>query len=215
MSTTPRSSALVQRSAPELGQRCRTHLKSAIDSWRVDETSIKVRGIWMYRYRAVDSAGSTLEFLHNLIRDAAATEPVFQKELGAAYTVAPRVITVNKHAAYPKVFTHPKRGGVLPHPCDLRQVKYLNHLIEQDHRFIKRPAKPGMGCFSLERAWRTLWGYEAVHMIRKGQMRSVEKGSIKTHITFISSRFEVVAQAEQAGHSVSLATLQDFLQHNQ
>ncbi len=71
---------------------------------------------------------------------------------------APRVINVDKNAAYPKAIAELKAASLLPEQVELRQVKYLNNLIEQDHRFIKRLVKPGMGFFSFERAWRTLQG---------------------------------------------------------
>ena len=71
---------------------------------------------------------------------------------------APGVITVDKNAAYPKAITDLKAAGILPEGVELRQVKYLNNLVEQDHRFIKRLTKPGLGFFSLETAWRTRAG---------------------------------------------------------
>jgi transposase, IS6 family len=70
--------------------------------------------------------------------------------------VVPRVITVDKNAASPKALKELKAEGSIPEGCELRQVKYLNHIVEQDHRFIKRLVKPGLGFFSLETAWRTL-----------------------------------------------------------
>jgi transposase-like protein len=73
----------VQRYAPELEKRCRPHLKAAADSWRVDETYVKVKGAWMYLYRAVDSQGNTLEFLMSSTRDAQAAKRFFAKALGA------------------------------------------------------------------------------------------------------------------------------------
>jgi transposase-like protein len=72
------------------------------------------------------------------------------------------VITVDKNAAYPKAFHEMKAAGAIPTPCELRQSKYLNNLVEQDHRFIKRLVKPGMGFWPFETAWRTLQGYEAM-----------------------------------------------------
>jgi IS6 family transposase len=68
-----------------------------------------------------------------------------------------------------------KEEGDVPDNCKLRQVKYLNNIVEQDHRFIKRRVKPGRGFFPFESAWRTLQGYEIMNMVRKGQMRDVEK----------------------------------------
>jgi IS6 family transposase len=177
----------VQHFAPELDRRCRPHLKATTDSWRVDETSVKVKGAWMYLYRAVDSAGNTLEFLLSATRDTAAAKRFFAKALGAAHTLTPRVITVDNNAAYPKALTELKATGAMPAACELRQVKYLNNLIEQDHRFIKRLVKPGLGFGSFKTAWRTLQGYEVMHMIRKGQVNGVSKGGSQQQARFIAS----------------------------
>ena len=163
----------VQRYAPELEERCRPSLKTTNDSWRVDETYVKVKGMWMYLYRAVDSQGNTLEFRLSATRNAQAAKLFFVKALGASHTITPRVITVDKNAAYPKALTEMKVAETIPAACELRQSKYLNNLIEQDHRFIKRLVKPGMGFFSFSTAWQTLHGYEAMNMIRKGQMQGV------------------------------------------
>ena len=89
MSITPRSTALVQHDAPELEKRCRPHLKATNDSWRVDETSVKVKKAWMYLYRAVDSQGNTLEFLLSPTRDAQAAKHFFAKALAAPHTNTP------------------------------------------------------------------------------------------------------------------------------
>ena len=85
-----------------------------------------------------------------------------------------------------------KAAGMLPEEVELRQVKYLNNLIEQDHRFIKRLVKPGMGFFSFETAWRTLQGYEMMNMLRKGQVQKVKKGDTPSQAAFIARLFEVV-----------------------
>jgi transposase, IS6 family len=183
----------VQHYAPELEQRCRPHLKATTDAWRVDETYVKIKGIWMYLYRALDSKGATLEFLLSATRDAEAAKRFFLKALSAAHTTTPRVITVDKNAAYPKAVQELKAANAVPAGCELRQVKYLNNILEKDHRFIKRLVKLGLGFFSLATAWRTLQGYEAMNMIRKGQMQGVAKGSIKAQITFIASLFGVAA----------------------
>jgi transposase, IS6 family len=208
----------VQRYAPELEKRCRPHLKATNDSWRVDETYIKVKKVWLYLYRAVDSQGNTLEFLLSPTRDAQAAKRFFVKALhstaGSApqarpveeqaaqstapiepktTTSAPRVITVDKNAAYPKAIAELKASGALPEQVELRQVKYLNNLIEQDHRFIKRLVKPGMGFFSVETAERTLQGYEVMNMIRKGQVRGVGKADISGQVTFLAHLFGVAA----------------------
>jgi transposase-like protein len=86
-----------------------------------------------------------------------------------------------------------KATGDLAASCELRQSKYLNNLVEQDHRFIKRLVKPGLGFFSFETMWNTLQGYECINMLRKGQMRGVEKGNITEQISFIASLFGLIA----------------------
>jgi IS6 family transposase len=183
----------VQNYAPELEQRCRPHLKRTTDSWHVDEMYVKVKGVWMYLYRAVDSAGNTLEFLLSATRDTVAAKRFFSKALNAAHTVTPRVITVDKNAAYPKAYRELRAEGSVPESCELRPVKCLNNIVEQDHRFIKRLVKPGLGFFSFETAWRTLQGYEVMHLMRKGQVNGVVKGDITGQVTFIASLFGVAA----------------------
>jgi IS6 family transposase len=83
--------------------------------------------------------------------------------------------------------------GLLPEGSGLRQSKYLNNVIEQDHRFIKRRVKPGLGFFSFETEWQTLQGYEIMNMLRKGQIQRGEKGNIIDQIAFISDLFGVFA----------------------
>jgi len=182
----------VQHYAPELEKRCRPHLKTAMDSWCVDETYVKVKKVWQYLYRAVDAQGNTLEFFLSPKRDTQAAKRFFSKALNAYHTVPPRVITVDKNAAYPKAVKKLKIAGDLAASCELRQSKYLNNLIEQDHRFIKRLVKPGMGFFSFETAWGTLRGYEAMNMIRKGQMQGVNKGENLSQAMFIAELFGAV-----------------------
>ena len=81
----------------------------------------------------------------------------------------------------------------MPALCELCQSKYLNNVVEQDHRFIKRLVKLGMGFFSFETAWRTLQGFEVMNMIRKGQMHGVGKGNIVNQVMFIASLFGVAS----------------------
>ena len=179
-----------QKYTPELGQRCRPHLKQTNDSWRVDETYIKVKGQWMYLYRAVDSAGNTLEFLLSNTRDTLAAKRFFRKALGAPHIMTPRVINVDQNPAYPKAVAELKAEGQLPQGCQLRPVKYLNNLIDQEHRFIKRLVKVGLGFCSFLTAWRTLRGYETMHMIRKGQ---VQAGGLQAQVKFVNSLFGLAA----------------------
>ena len=141
----------------------------------------------------MDSEGQTVEFCFSAQRDALAAQSCFEKALGAAPTVTPRVINVDQNAAYPKAVETLKTNQQLPPDCELRQVKYLNNLIEQDHRCIKRRTRPGLGFFSFDTARRTLAGYETMNMIRKGQMKGAEKGDILAQIHLINNLFGIVA----------------------
>ena len=145
----------VQAYAPELDKRCRVHLKPTNDSWRVDETYIEVKGEWKYLYRAVDSEGNTLDFMLSAKRDATAAKRFFRKVMNAEHNQSPRVINVDKNAAYPKAIDELKAEEPLPKTSKLRPVKYLNNIVEQDHRFIKRLVNPGMGFGSFNTARRT------------------------------------------------------------
>jgi transposase-like protein len=183
----------VQAYAPEIDQRIRPHLKPTNDSWRVDETYVKVKGRWMYLYRAVDSTGQTLDFLLNATRCTRAAKRFFRKVLGRPHRTAPRVINVDQNAAYPGAIRDLQAAGLLPDTCERRPVKYLNNLIEQDHRFIKRRVKPGLGFGSYPTAWRTIQGYEAMHMIKKGQIEGIEKNNIQAQNQFIDDLFGLAA----------------------
>jgi IS6 family transposase len=113
--------------------------------------------------------------------------------LNGGHTDVPRVIKVDKNAAYPPALKELKVEGVLSEETELRQVKYLNHLIEQDHRFSKRRTKPELGFGSFNRARRTIQGYEAMNMVRKGQMKDAPKGDVMGQISFIHEIFGVAA----------------------
>jgi transposase-like protein len=179
----------VQRYAPELEKRCRPHLKPTNDSYRVDETYIKVKGQWKYLYRAVNSEGNTIDFLLCAKRDAQAAKRFFRKTLQASHTTSPRVINVDQNAVYPRAFEDLQEEDVLSRACQLRPCKYLNNIIEQDHRFIERLVRPGLGFWSFYSAWRTLRGYEIMNMIRKGQFRGAARGDIVSQNRLIAQAF--------------------------
>jgi IS6 family transposase len=159
----------VQRYAPELERRLRRHLKPTNDSWRVDETYVRVKGKWVYLYRAVDSSGATIDFLLSAKRDAATAQRFLTKALGGENHPEPRVINTDKYAAYPPAIVQLKDEGVLGENCQHRPVQYLNNVLEQDHRAIKCRVRASQHFRSFWCAWRTIAGYEAIHMIRKGQ----------------------------------------------
>ena len=158
-----------QRYAPEMERRLRSRLRPTNDSWRVDETYIRVKGKWVYLYRAVDSSGATIDFLLSAKRDAAAAERFLAKALGGENHPAPRVINTDEHAGYPPAIVRLKAEEALKENCRHRPVQYLNNVLEQDHRAIKGRIRASQHFRSFWGAWRTIAGYEAIHMIRKGQ----------------------------------------------
>ena len=183
----------VQRYAPELKRRVRAHLKPTNDSWKVDETYSKVRGKWLYLYRALDSAGNTIDFMLSPFRHTAAAEAFLRQVVKAQHATTPRVINVDGNPTYPLAFATLQEQGVLPSSCTLRPVKYLNNLIEQDHRFIKRSVQPGLGFKRFLSAWHTLDGYETINQIRKGQVEGTTKQDILSQNEFIARAFGLAA----------------------
>ena len=159
----------------------------------MDETYIEVKGEWKYLYRAVDSSGQTLDFMLSAKRNAKAVKRFFKKVFNASHTQPSRAINVDKHTAYHAAVGELKREGELPLSAKLRPNKYLNNLVEQDHRNIKRLVKPGLGFGSFQTAWRTLQGYEAMAMIRKGQIQGVGRNDITGQISFIHHIFGLTA----------------------
>jgi len=179
----------VQRYAPELDKRCRPQLKTTNDSYRVDETYIRIKKHWYYLYRAVDSTGATLDFMLSPTRDAGVAERFFRQVLQASHTRTPCVITVDKNAAYPPAFDALQQDSTLPETCRLGQCKYLNDMIEQDHQFVKRLVNPGLGFGAFHTAQRTIQGYEAMHMLRKGQIEGIAKGDVLAQNRVINQIF--------------------------
>ena len=157
----------VQRYAPEMERRLRSRFRPTNESWRVDETYIRVKGKWVYLYRAVDSSGATIDFLLSAKRDAAAAERFLAKALGGENHPAPRVINTDEHAGYPRAIERLKATGALEENCRHRPAQYLNNVLEQDHRAIKRRVRASQHFRSFWGAWRTIAGYEAMHMIRR------------------------------------------------
>ena len=135
----------VQRYAAELDGRCRPYLRVTKDSYRVDETYIKVKKQWCDLYRAVDSEGNTIDFMLSTTQDTKAAERFFRRAFRTSHPVPSRLITVDEHAAYPLAFEALQQEGTLPGTSLLRQCKYLNNEIEQDHRFVKRRVNLGLG----------------------------------------------------------------------
>ena len=158
-------------------------------SWRVDETYVKVKGRRVYLYRAVDSRGQTIDFLLTAKRDTAAAKRFLRKAVEASGSAMPRVMNVDKNPAYPAAVEALKAEGAIPRRVGLRQCKYLNNVIEQDHRAVKKRVWLAKGYGSFQSAWRTLQGIETVNMIRKGRVKWLPKEDAVGQAIFISVLF--------------------------
>ena len=181
----------VNQYSPIINERIRKHLKNTNDSWRMDETNIKIKGKDCYLYRAVDSEGKTIDFFVSENRDKKAAKDFFRKALGASHNQQPRVITTDRYGATEVAITEMIYSGDISCKATHRMVKYLNNIIEQDHRFIKRKVRPMLGFGSFESAEKTIAGIEAMHMIRKGQVEGVQ--GVLSEVEFISKIMGVVA----------------------
>ena len=154
--------------APQLEEAFHWKKKRPGDRWRLDETYIKVKGKWRYFYRAVDKQGNTIDFLLTAKRDKKAALRFLSKAI--ARNGKPGLINIDKSGANTAAIQdynhdHDKR-------IKTRQCKYLNNIVEQDHRRIKRQCRPMLGFKSFRSAQLTLAGIELIHMIKKGQMRA-------------------------------------------
>ena len=183
----------VQRYGPELEERLRHHLKPTNKSWRVDETYVRVKGRWCYLYRAIDSSGATIDFVLSRWRDAATATRLFRKALTDPSHPQPRVINTDQARLYGSAIAGVKKVGILRRRCRHRPVQYLNNIVEQDHRAIKRRVTAKQGFRAFHAARRTIQGYEAMHMIRKGQARWVSGLDGRRQIQFINKLFGMVA----------------------
>jgi IS6 family transposase len=183
----------VQRYGPEINKRMRPHLKMSGTSYRLDETYVKVGVEWKYLYHAVDSAGDTIEFMLSARRDVSAAKRFFKKIMNAEHRRLPFSISVDKNAAYPEAFTTARAERIAPKDCKLRRVKYLNNVIEQDHRFVKKKVRASQ-CFKrFHTAERTLEGIEAVNMMRKGQVKRLAGSDAQGQAKFVASLFQIAA----------------------
>jgi len=136
-------------------------------SWRLDETYIKVKGVWHYLYRAVDKDGKTLDFLLTEHRDEQAAKQFLTKAI-RRHGGVPEKITIDGSAANEAAIKryNEEHGTAIV----IRKTKYLNNIVEQDHRAIKRVTRPMLGFKAFDASQATLTGIELMHMLRKGQL---------------------------------------------
>ena len=158
------------RFLPLLEKAFRKQKRPVGGSWRMDETYIKVKGAWKYLYRAVDKEGKTVDFLLTAKRDKAAATRFFEKAM--RHNGDPEKVTMDKSGANKAAIDGINKDRDTP--IAVRQIKYLNNIVEQDHRAVKRVTKPMLNFKSFRSARNVLVGIELMHMIRKGQMMSTE-----------------------------------------
>ena len=139
--------------------------------------------------RPLDSTGQTIDFLLTAKRDTAAAKRFLRGAIEASGNAMPRVMNVDKNPAYPAALEALKADGNIPRRVALRQCKYLNNVIEQDHRTVKKRVWLAKGYGSFQSAWRTLQGIETVNMIRKGRLKWVAKADSVGHALFIGALF--------------------------
>jgi putative transposase len=153
------------RFLPLMERTARKHKRPVGSSWRMDETYIKVKGVWKYLYRAVDKQANTVDFLLTAKRDMAAAKRFFDKAMGA--NGDPDKVAMDKSGANKAAIDEINASRDVP--ILVRQVKYLNNIVEQDHRAIKRVTRPMLNFKCFRAAGAVLAGIELIHMIRKGQ----------------------------------------------
>ena len=158
----------VRHYTPEFEKRWRRFSLAVGLSWRVDETYVKIRGESCYLYRAVDRAGRTVDFRLSTRRDVAAAKAFFRKAIRSQQRL-PQTITLDAYAASHRAVRELKADGSLPRETKLRSSKYLNNLIEQDHRSVKQRVAVMLGFKKFRNAAITIAGIELMHRIRKGQ----------------------------------------------
>ncbi len=160
----------VQHYVPVFEKRWMKYARPTGSSWRVDETYIRVKGKWTYLYRAVDKQGRTVDFLLSEHRDISAAKRFFKKAI--ENHEAPAKITLDGYEASHTAVSELKAEGVLPESVEVRTSRYLNNLIEQDHRRVKQRYYPMLGFKRFRNAVVTISGIELAEKIKKGQFET-------------------------------------------
>ena len=164
----------VQHYTPEFDKRWQRYARRVGGSWRMDETYVKVRGEWVYLYRAVDKAGKTVDFFLSWQRDSNAAKAFLRKAMKRQRL--PAKVTLDAYAASHRAVAELKDSAELPKRVLVRSIKYLNNLIEQDHRRIKQRLRPMLGLKSFETADIVISGIELAEKIKKGQFKMGKLG---------------------------------------
>ena len=167
----------VQHYLPEFEKRWSRYARPVGGSWRMDETYIKVRGRWVYLYRAVDKAGQTVDFFLSRNRDVNAAKSFLRHAMKNRRT--PSKITLDAYAVSHRAVREMQEAGELPRRVKVRSSQYLNNLVEQDHRRIKQRIRPMLGFKRFDHAAATITGIELAEKIKKGQFKTGKFGNQK------------------------------------
>tara|TARA_B110000977_G_C10905567_1_gene427083 strand:- start:118 stop:744 length:627 start_codon:yes stop_codon:yes gene_type:complete len=162
----------IKRFVPLIDKQVRKRKKPVGSSWRMDETYIKLNGCWIYLYRAVDSLGNTIEFLLRKRRDKAAAKAFFRKAF--KNNDRPDKINIDKSGSNISALNSANDNCLEAEHIKILQNKYLNNIVEQDHRFIKKRTKPMLGFKNFQSAKITITGIENIRMIQKGQIAGAD-----------------------------------------
>lgn len=162
--------------APQLAESFKTKKKPVGSSWRMDESYVKIKGVWMYQYRAVDKSGNTIDCYFSENRNKKSATKFFVKSMCSSGK--PVKINIDKSGANTAALVDINKYLPKTEKIEIRQNKYLNNLIEQDHRFIKKITRPTLGFKATHSAAATLDGIELHHMLRKGQHQNASNESI-------------------------------------
>lgn len=177
----------------ELEKRVQPHLKMTHSSTHIDETYIKIKGNWHYLYRSVDKYGQTVDWMLSVKRNKKAAARFFKKMLSKLNVSTPSVINVDKNPAFLAAYQDLIEAGMLPSTAKLRRIKYLNNIIENDHKSVKHKSRYRQWYQSFDTASETLSGMETMRMIQKGQIKYLAKNDIISQNKLINRLFGLAA----------------------
>jgi transposase-like protein len=183
----------VHEYSPQLEKRIKPHLKMCHSSTRIDETYIKIKGNWYYLYRAVDKNGQTLDWMLSVTRNKSAAKKFFKKMLCNPHVTIPTVINVDKNPAFPPEHNELIKEKELSSSSKLRRIKYLNNIVENDHKSVKRKSRYRQWYQSFDTAAATITGMETIRLIQKGQIRRLAKNDIISQNKLINQLFGLAA----------------------